>query len=322
MDKGKFQNIIGRYLAGKADGKEKQAIDRWYEGYPVVDDDEAFGNPERKAYVRTKLLEQIDNKLGRRPVSRRIDFRLVAIAATLLMVAAAAIWIYHANQHAAAGNNQFQELTTGMREVKKVLLPDSSIVWMNAHTTLRVPNGFGTGADRQVFLDDGEARFEVQGDEARPFSVHTPQLNVTVLGTVFNVRSYEYLPEVSVGVSSGKVRIGDSVGNQLAGAVTAGQQLVLDRGMRQVRLANIDETQGGGWHDGVVRLRDATIHELQLVLLSYFGVTLRVEDRAIQDHRYNITIPQNYTLDQVMKIVCSIHDNQYRREADDVIALY
>lgn len=70
----------------------------------------------------------------------------------------------------------------------KLILPDGSQVWLNAGTKLIYPNNFLQDS-REVSLS-GEAYFDVVHDEKRPFIIHTRKLDIRVLGTVFNVKSY------------------------------------------------------------------------------------------------------------------------------------
>ncbi|WP_431217647.1 FecR family protein [Puia sp. P3] len=70
----------------------------------------------------------------------------------------------------------------------KLQLPDGTQVWLNSGSNISYDNDFN-GTSRQVRLT-GEAFFDVVKDNARPFIIHTATVDVTVLGTAFNVRSY------------------------------------------------------------------------------------------------------------------------------------
>jgi len=70
----------------------------------------------------------------------------------------------------------------------KLQLPDGTQVWLNSGSNISYDNDFG-GATRQVRLT-GEAFFDVVKDNTRPFIIHTTTVDITVLGTAFNVRSY------------------------------------------------------------------------------------------------------------------------------------
>src|SRR5690606_22071977 len=82
------------------------------------------------------------------------------------------------------------ELRINPRGQKSVmLLEDGTKVWLNADSKLTYSRNFAQGDLREVFLD-GEAFFEVVSNPQKPFVVHTSALNIKVLGTSFNVKSY------------------------------------------------------------------------------------------------------------------------------------
>ncbi|MBS1605992.1 MAG: DUF4974 domain-containing protein [Bacteroidetes bacterium] len=80
----------------------------------------------------------------------------------------------------------------------KMQLPDGTQVWLNSGSNISYDNQFGERT-REVRLI-GEAFFDVVKDNARPFIIHTATVDVTVLGTAFNVRSYpeEKITETSL----------------------------------------------------------------------------------------------------------------------------
>ncbi|MDB5202706.1 MAG: FecR family protein [Ferruginibacter sp.] len=70
----------------------------------------------------------------------------------------------------------------------QVKLPDGTVVILNADSKLTYPDNF-LGATREVTLV-GEAFFEVAENKNKPFIVHAGGMDIKVLGTVFNVKSY------------------------------------------------------------------------------------------------------------------------------------
>lgn len=85
------------------------------------------------------------------------------------------------------GNAQ-NTVSTKRGSKSKVQLPDGTQVWLNADSRITYNENF-QGAQREVELT-GEAFFDVVRDETRPFIIHTSAIDVKVLGTSFNVRSY------------------------------------------------------------------------------------------------------------------------------------
>ena len=71
----------------------------------------------------------------------------------------------------------------------KIVLPDGSQVWLNAGSNLDYNNSNFNKGLREVSLN-GEAYFDVVKNAEKPFIIHTKKMDIKVLGTSFNVRSY------------------------------------------------------------------------------------------------------------------------------------
>lgn len=78
---------------------------------------------------------------------------------------------------------------TAPRVKEKLILSDGTIVTLNSGTSFKYPLSFN-GKNREVYLN-GEAFFEVHKDREHPFIIHTNKMNVRVLGTAFNIKSYD-----------------------------------------------------------------------------------------------------------------------------------
>lgn len=97
-------------------------------------------------------------------------------------------------------------LSTSLGETYRVKLPDGSVVWLNAASSLKYPASFLNSKIREVILE-GEAFFEVAKDEMHPFKVKTKEQNVTVLGTHFNIKAYDEEKAIVTTLVEGSVRI-------------------------------------------------------------------------------------------------------------------
>ncbi len=86
-----------------------------------------------------------------------------------------------------------------------IILPDSTVVTLNAYSEIKYPRKFRK-KNRHVNFT-GEAFFEVVTDNKKPFRINTPDLNIEVLGTSFNVNSYNESEDVEVVVTTGKVAV-------------------------------------------------------------------------------------------------------------------
>lgn len=97
------------------------------------------------------------------------------------------------------------EIVTKNASKTKIILPDGSTVWLNADSKLWYYKSFGN-VQREVYLT-GEAFFDVAKNAAKPFIIHTKLIDVRVLGTLFNVRSYPNDKTVETSLVRGLVQV-------------------------------------------------------------------------------------------------------------------
>lgn len=121
--------------------------------------------------------------------------RWVAYAAVVIALAGSAFFIYwyskgrrDTRSDMLATNNPLSEVVARPGSRSKLVLPDGTQVWLNAESRISYHQHFNTD-QREVNLE-GEAFFDVAHNAAKPFIVHTSGIDIKVLGTAFNVKSY------------------------------------------------------------------------------------------------------------------------------------
>ena len=140
-----------------------------------------------------------DRFVSRTQQKRRTVFNIPKIvygaAAVILLLIASTISYWWGERQL---QNQFADILVEapLGAKTKLILPDSTLVWLNAGSKIVYSQGFGV-KDRHLRLN-GEAYFEVRKNEKLPFDVMTKELNVKVLGTKFNFRNYDEDEEVTV----------------------------------------------------------------------------------------------------------------------------
>lgn len=98
----------------------------------------------------------------------------------------------------------------------KIVLPDGSQVWLNAGSKLDYNNSTFNKELREVSLN-GEAYFDVTKNANKPFIIHTKKMDIKVVGTAFNVRSYsnEKMAEAALIRGSIEVTLKDRKGQKI-----------------------------------------------------------------------------------------------------------
>ncbi|MBC7889752.1 MAG: FecR domain-containing protein [Ferruginibacter sp.] len=158
---------------------------------------------ENNAATRAK-----DNIQAIPPVARRGKYTkilwAVSVAASLII---GILLIFPANndKQLIAKGLASNVISTRPGSKSKVQLPDGSQVLLNANSTITYKNDF-LGDIREVSLS-GEAFFDVVKDKSKPFVIHTGSIDIKVLGTSFNVRSYPNEKTTETALIRGSVEI-------------------------------------------------------------------------------------------------------------------
>ena len=178
-----------------------------------------------KAFERT---QQLIRKSG---VGRMYDslMRYAAfLTLPLLMISLTWAILYFSGPEAV---DCYAEVTAAKGSVIRYELPDHSVAWLNAGSTLRYPIVFRKD-NRSVELKRGKRILKCRPTRKRPFYVNTPDgLSVYVYGTKFNVAAYEDEELIGTVLEKGKVNV--VTPNQETMELLPGEQLLYNRNSRK-----------------------------------------------------------------------------------------
>jgi transmembrane sensor len=122
------------------------------------------------------------------PVRGRLVTLRRVLAAAVFIGLAVCTYLFFMDRNGVSGQAPVNEVVARTGARSHLLLPDGSKVWLNSESKL-VYQGSFNDTIREVHLE-GEAFFDVVKDAKRPFIVHTSDIDIRVLGTAFNVKSY------------------------------------------------------------------------------------------------------------------------------------
>lgn len=184
----------------------------------------------------------------------------------------------------------------------KIILPDSTIVWLNSASTLKYSRAYGI-KNREVTLV-GEGYFEVASLAKRPFVVRTGALSVNVLGTVFNVRAYNEDDNVTVNLMKGSVnlKIPGSESDQLH-TMKPNDQLVFNKLTRKIELSQTDASRSALWTTGRLSFVDATFDQISRDLERKYDVIIQIADNTIKSEVFSGSIDMNLSLKEVLTYI-------------------
>jgi len=176
----------------------------------------------------------------------------------------------------------------------KINLADGSEVWLNSATKLEFPLAF-PGATREITIN-GEAYLKVAKNAAKPFIVHLPHSSVQVLGTEFNVNSYDS-GVVKVALVEGSVNMQAPTG---ASRLVPGKQAIYHAG-QPISEEIFDARSVLSWRKGLFYFNNASLQEISKVLPRWYGINIAIDDPAILDRTFSGVINRNRPIQVFME---------------------
>ncbi len=200
---------------------------------------------------------------------KRLPWRIMAAAAVVLLIASAWMLI----RGGQGMNRNYPSLLaerTGPNQMKTILLPDSSVVILNAGSVLQYSADLSLTGNREVRLE-GNAYFNIKKDAAhKSFVVHAHNLSITVLGTELNVNARSAAAEV--GLISGKVKVTNDRRPEEPEYLLPGDKISLDT-VRNAFIRSVINTQlYSAWIDGKWNFRHTSLEEIAGLIKEYYGV--------------------------------------------------
>ena len=321
-------SVILKYIRGTASEEEKAEVDLWLKKHP--DNEEALLQIARIYYAcRTqerivsrdplRAYWKVDKKIKSQShlkesqkkdhyaIFHRIVIELLKVAAIVLILLGGNFLLQKDDQMESFPSFQTLYVPAGQRA--ELVLPDSTKVWLNANSKLVYPTSFKEGI-RQVELD-GEAYFDVKHNGDNPFVVRTKSMNVTVLGTEFNVSAYSGIEEFNIALLRGSVELNSS---DRSGKyrMKAGEQIFYREGKYvSAQIGNMDYFK---WKEGVLSFNNQPIHVIIDKLRLYYDIRIEVADLPFLEERYSGKFRVKEGVEQVLKVLQLEHKFTYVKD--------
>jgi ferric-dicitrate binding protein FerR (iron transport regulator) len=197
-------------------------------------------------------------------------------------------------------NKHFSEVSTKPGSRTKIILPDSTVVWLNAGSKITYNKEFGV-LHRNTTLE-GEAFFDVKKSKI-PFIIHTNSVQVKVLGTTFNVRSYSTEKSTETSLIKGKVEVIVDKRPDLKFILKPNEKLVVaneqetlvgsqnsKKSEPKVVLSSLTFTEDKSivetsWVDNKFVFQDETFSEIAKRMERWYGVTIEFKNEKVAEER-------------------------------------
>jgi len=293
------------YAWAKAEGKNMDQLHHWEQEWKS-----GAKNPNGEEWARImgriaarEVMEDAEERMRRKPFP--VWPVVGSIAASLLL----AVTLF---LRPAAPLQQYA-MEAPIGEKARVVLPDSSVVWLNSGSRLCFQESFNHKI-RNVQLV-GEGYFEVSRNERKPFSVDCGGVSVLVKGTKFNVSAYPEERYIKASVTEGHVVFASADDHV---DLLKGQSAQFDQlGKRFARLTE-DPEDARAWIKSQFIYNDINLADLAEKLSRTFAVTFHFNTTEHLMDRFSISLRNNESLPEVLQALETLIPVRARVEGNEV----
>jgi transmembrane sensor len=264
---------------------------------------------------------------------------------TLIMIATGAVYFLTQKiKPETIAGKAISSVATKNGNRTKIVLPDGSQVWLNAGSNLDYNNADFNKDVREVSLN-GEAYFDVTKNADKPFIIHTKKMDIKVIGTAFNIRSYgdEKIAEASLIRGSIEVTLKDrkdqkiilkpnekiSIANDELQQVVLrnGQKIAEKKSSKPVPQILVTELKPNpvyniipeiAWTQNKLYFEDESLEDIGPMIERWFGKKVVIERESLKKVRYTGNF-ENETMDEVLSYLKLSKPFNFKIENDTVV---
>jgi len=211
------------------------------------------------------------------------------------------------------GSSKISQLVMPYGSSSKIVLSDSSVVWLNAGSSLIYPSNF-TGKIREVVLF-GEAYFIVKSDKDKPFIVQTSALEIRALGTEFNVSAYPEDNVIQTVLKEGSVAIRriNAANNEKEIILSPNQLALFDKSTKHSTITLVNTDFYTLWTDGLLCFENRDLNRVIKSLERYYNINIQFENPLIGMVKISGKLDLNQNREEVFEYVSKVSDTKFEQ---------
>lgn len=300
-----------RYLKGDMDSVEKRKTIEWIRKNP---ENHKVFNILKAEYIASTFKDVPNNnsdfffeRFKNIIKKRKLDKYLYAAASIFVLF----LFLWNANNK--SNNTVIQDnpqvvstniipeeinLITYRGDKKEIYLPDGSKIVLNAESELIYPKEFNDSI-REVTLI-GEAFFDIKRNVNKPFIVNTNSIKIKVLGTSFNVKSYDKDKKVETTLVTGKVELIKDKETPIV--LAPSQKAVFYKKENKLEIEEVKSLEVVAWKEGKLIFKKTSLQEVVIDLERKYNVKININSQKLLNYEYTGTF-DNLSIDEVLKLL-------------------
>ena len=246
---------------------------------------------------------------------------IVAVAAFILLPClGVTLMFWKQRQSESYHEIQLQECFVAQGDCRRIVLPDGSVAWLNAGSTLIYPKAF-VGKTRSLFLS-GEGNFNVIKNPHKPFIVKTQYLDIEALGTTFNVNSYSDASCTLATLEEGKIKvtIKDSL-HRPPYILLPDEQLCYSQTTGNIERHIVDSKNIASWKSGFLCFERTPFNQIIRSIERHYDVSVVYNKTKYSERLLTVKFKSEESIYMVMQILQGITKGLKYEIKDNVIII-
>ncbi|AXY74388.1 DUF4974 domain-containing protein [Paraflavitalea soli] len=306
--------FMQRFKAGDCTPEEINLFRKWMAEVEWNDTADEL-TPAMLESVKARMHQQLMQELKAAPVvpmkRGALVRKYVAAAAIIITVGAGSLlWFLKGRQGTATEQSAaaLSVIENDRNVVRKVTMPDGTIVWLNRNSRLEFNHQQYNQKQRYVKLS-GEGFFEVAKDASRPFVVETGNIHTRVLGTAFNVEAYQQESEIRISLVHGKIALEDKA-KSITAVLAPAQTMRYSRETKDWQLLPMAVNNINAWTTGALVFNEVPLEEAVERIGSRYHLAIDYNKELLRNKRITAIFTVN-DWQPALRNVLFVHDLKF-----------
>lgn len=293
----KYRNIetlLPRFCEGMTTEEETQLVEKWIEenkaNQKIVDQIHALYLAADTLHViqsvdTEKVLKKVKTKLNRKKISWWEWTQRVAVILFIPLLIGILLMYMDRQEHQEIA--RMLEVKTNPGMTTSIMLPDSTIVYLNSESTLRYPSSFNADIRKVELI--GEAFFDVTKDAQKCFVISTlNHSQIEVYGTSFNVEAYVKDNQLSATLVNGKISFlfNDKAGIARKINLQPNQKLIYQPAAGEAKVYQTSCESETAWKEGKIIFNNTSMEDILRTLSKRYNVEFVVKNKSLKEYAF------------------------------------
>lgn len=303
-------SLIGKYLTGKESKSESSELKAWLEDSPKNrklfdelknDDNIGLAIDELEIHNKELAWEKYKDRISALSLKRiMFVWKVAAVFFFLVSCSGVMVMLIKNNKARTILNETYTTISTTNGQKSKIILPDSSVVWINSGTKLSYNSNF-SAFKREIKLQ-GQAYFQVTKNLNMPLTVFCNNLEVKVLGTTFDLNAYNDNNQIFVVLEYGRIELINALDKTLIYSMKPGEKAEFDTEYKKLSVRNVNRKEYAIWKDGLLVFKNEKMDLVFKELERWYNIHIEVKDERVKNLVFNATIV-NENVEEIFELI-------------------